>query len=107
MTQRMFLSAFLLLIFAQHQLHAAEKLVGIQSALVMAQSLPWIAQEAGLFRKYSLDFQLIYVASSPTVTGALLGGDAEVDDLVHAFTRIQEHASELRARPPEGPVSRR
>jgi len=36
-----------------------------------------------------------------------LGGDAEVDDLVHAFTRIQAHASELRARPPEGPVNRR
>jgi ABC-type nitrate/sulfonate/bicarbonate transport system substrate-binding protein len=57
---------------------AAEKLTGIQSALVMAQSLPWIAQDTGLFRKHNLDFQLIYVASSPTVTGALLGGDAEV-----------------------------
>jgi ABC-type nitrate/sulfonate/bicarbonate transport system substrate-binding protein len=71
---------------------AAEKLTGIQSALVMAQSLPWIAQEAGLFRKYNLDFQLIYVASSPTVTGALLGGDAEValaggSGIVRAFVQ--------------------
>jgi len=36
-----------------------------------------------------------------------LGGDAEVDDLLEAFGRIQRHASELRARPPLGPVSRR
>jgi len=36
-----------------------------------------------------------------------LGGDAEVDDVVAAFARIQRHAAELRARPPEGPVSRR
>jgi len=67
-----------LLVFSWREAPAAEKLTGIQSALVMAQSLPWIAAEAGLFRKYNLDFQLIYVASSPAVTGALLGGDAEV-----------------------------
>ena len=36
-----------------------------------------------------------------------LGGDAEVDDLLEAFTRIHQHASQLRARPPQGPVSRR
>jgi dTDP-4-amino-4,6-dideoxygalactose transaminase len=36
-----------------------------------------------------------------------LGGSEEVDDLVSAFARIQGHAHDLRARPPEGPVSRR
>jgi len=36
-----------------------------------------------------------------------LGGDAEVDDLLEAFVRIHRHASDLRARPPQGPVSRR
>ena len=66
------------LLLAPAPIRAAEKLTGIQSALVMAQSLPWVAQEAGLFRKHNLDFQLIYIASSPTVTSALLGGDAEV-----------------------------
>ena len=57
---------------------AAEKLVGIHSARVMSQSLPWIAQEAGLFRKYNIDFPLVYIASSPAVTAAMLGGDAEI-----------------------------
>jgi dTDP-4-amino-4,6-dideoxygalactose transaminase len=36
-----------------------------------------------------------------------LGGDAEVDDLVAALARIQGGAAELRARPPQGTVSRR
>jgi NitT/TauT family transport system substrate-binding protein len=56
----------------------AERLVGLQSARVMSQSLPWIAQEAGLFPKYNLDFQLVFIASSAMATAALLGGDVEV-----------------------------
>jgi NitT/TauT family transport system substrate-binding protein len=31
-----------------------------------------------LFRKYDLDFQLVYISSAPIVTAALLGGDAQV-----------------------------
>ncbi|HEY2990371.1 MAG TPA: ABC transporter substrate-binding protein [Candidatus Binatia bacterium] len=57
---------------------AAEKLVGIHSARVMSQSMPWIAQEAGLFKKYNLDFQLVFIASSNMVTAAMLSGDAEM-----------------------------
>jgi len=57
---------------------AAEKLIGIHSARVLSQSLPWIAQESGLFKKYNLDFQLVFIASSPSVTAAMLGGDAEI-----------------------------
>ena len=43
-------------------LYAADKIVGIHSARVMSQSFPWIAQEAGLFKKYNLDFNLVFVA---------------------------------------------
>ncbi|HWP59265.1 MAG TPA: ABC transporter substrate-binding protein [Candidatus Acidoferrales bacterium] len=57
---------------------AADKLVGLQSARVMSQSMPWIAQEAGLFQKHDLDFQLVFIASSSLVTAAMLGGDAEM-----------------------------
>src|ERR1041385_7529013 len=57
---------------------AAEKLAGLYSAQVMSQSLPWIAQEAGLFPKYNLDFQLVYISSSPMATAAIVGGDVEV-----------------------------
>lgn len=57
---------------------AADKLITIHSARVMSQSMPWIAQEAGLFKKYNLDHQLVFIASSSMVTAAMLGGDAEM-----------------------------
>ncbi len=57
---------------------APDKLVGIHSARVMSQSMPWMAQEAGLFRKYNIDFNLVFISSSSIVTAALLGGDAEM-----------------------------
>ena len=58
--------------------HAAERLIGLHSAQVMSQSMPWIAQEAGLFRKYDLDFRLVFIPSSPVATAATLNGDAEI-----------------------------
>ena len=57
---------------------AADKLITIHSARVMSQSMPWIAQEAGLFDKYNLDHQLVFIAASNMVTAAILSGDAEM-----------------------------
>jgi ABC-type nitrate/sulfonate/bicarbonate transport system substrate-binding protein len=57
---------------------AADRLITIHSARVMSQSMPWIAQEAGIFDKYGLDHQLVFVASSAMVTAAILSGDAEM-----------------------------
>ncbi|MBI4523692.1 MAG: ABC transporter substrate-binding protein [Deltaproteobacteria bacterium] len=57
---------------------SAEKLITIQSARVMSQAMPWIAQEAGLFPKYNLDFQLVYIASSGIVAAAMVGGNGDV-----------------------------
>ena len=68
---------FSLISIAGH-LHASDKLVGLHSAQVMSQSIPWIAQEAGLFKKYDIDFQLIFISSSGVATAATLGGDAEI-----------------------------
>ena len=68
--------AFLCAIFTSS--FAADKLIGFHSARTMSQSMPWIAEEAGLFRKYELDFQLVYISSAPIVTAATLGGDAQV-----------------------------
>ncbi len=59
-------------------LSAAEKMIGIHSARVMSQSYPWIAEEAGVFKKYDLDYQQVFIASSGIVTAALLGGDADM-----------------------------
>jgi NitT/TauT family transport system substrate-binding protein len=57
---------------------AADKLVGIHSARTMSQSMPWIADEAGLFKKYDLEFQLVFISSAAMVTAAMLSGDGEV-----------------------------
>lgn len=57
---------------------AADKLLGVHSARVMSQSLPWIAEEAGLLRKHALEFPLVYIGSSPLATAAMLGGDGEL-----------------------------
>jgi ABC-type nitrate/sulfonate/bicarbonate transport system substrate-binding protein len=59
-------------------LHAADKLIGLHSAQVLSQSMPWIAREAGLFKKHDLDFQLILIPTSAVATAATLGGDAEI-----------------------------
>ena len=61
-----------------HGAAAPDKLIGIHSARVMSQSFPWVAHEAGIFKKYNLDFGLVFIASSTIVTAALLGGDAEM-----------------------------
>lgn len=58
--------------------NAADKFTTIYSARVMAQALPWIAEEARLFQKYNLDHNLVFVASSSIVTAALLGGDPDM-----------------------------
>ena len=72
------MSAIFLLFAIPQLLSAADKLIGIHSARVLSQSMPWVATEAGLFKKHNLDFDLVFIASSPSVTAAMLGGDAEI-----------------------------
>lgn len=69
---------WLALFVTPHAAFSAERLVGVHSARVMSQSMPWIAEEAGLFRKYDLEFPLVYIGSSPLATAAMLGGDGEL-----------------------------
>ncbi len=77
---KMFLGLLLPLLWTSQSFAAvaADKLVGIHSSRVMSQSFPWVAQEAGLFKKYNIDFNLVFISSSSIVTAALLGGDAEM-----------------------------
>ena len=68
----------MLAFFSPFSVSGADKLIGIHSSRVMSQSMPWMAQEAGLFKKYNIDFSLVFISSSGIVTAALLGGDAEM-----------------------------
>ena len=69
---------FCVVVLTLDKASAADKLTGLHSAQVMSQSMPWIAQEAGLFKKYDLDFRLVFIPSSPVATAATLNGDAEI-----------------------------
>ena len=57
---------------------AADKLLTIYTARVMSQAYPWIAEEAGLFKKYDLDIPLIFVTPGAPAVAAILSGDSEV-----------------------------
>jgi NitT/TauT family transport system substrate-binding protein len=70
-------SLFSILLISSETL-AADKLSALYSAQSVSYSLPWIAQDVGLFRKYNLDFELVYIPSSGVATAALLGGDVEI-----------------------------
>jgi len=73
-----FLLNLVLLCARVPSIFAAEKLVGLQSAPSIAMALPWFAEEARLYPKYDLDFQLVYIASSGIVTAAMSGGNGAV-----------------------------
>ena len=71
-------SFLLLLGLSRDKVLAAERLVGLYSAVTMSMSVPWIAQEAGLFQKHDLDFRLVYIVTTPLVTSAMLAGEGDV-----------------------------
>ncbi len=106
------LLTWLALIMIPPAASAADRLLGVHSARVMSQSMPWIAEEAGLFRKYDLEFPLVYIGSSPLATAAMLGGDGEllmdgglgpVRAFVQGTTRTRVHRRSEKYFDPEYP----
>jgi NitT/TauT family transport system substrate-binding protein len=57
---------------------AADRLLTLYTARVMSQAYPWIAQEAGLFKKYDLEIPLVFVTPGAPAVAAILSGDSEV-----------------------------
>src|SRR3954468_13939436 len=57
---------------------AADKINFIYTARVMSQSYPWIAHEAGLFKKYDLEVPLIFVTAGAPAVATILSGDSEL-----------------------------
>ncbi len=54
------------------------KLKAPYTAISVAQSPVWVAKEEGLFDKYGLDAELSYVATSTTLTSAMLSGEIQI-----------------------------
>jgi NitT/TauT family transport system substrate-binding protein len=73
-----FLPALLILGFDAHVLAAAERLAVATSALNMLTTPLWVAQDKGLFHKYGLEAETIYIPSGTMALQALLSGDIKV-----------------------------
>ena len=58
--------------------YAADRVNFLYTARVMSQAYPWIAQEAGLYRKYDLEVPLVFVTPGAPSAAAILSGDSEV-----------------------------
>ena len=69
---------FPLLLVVPSSVAAADKLVTLYSSPAVTYSTPWVAEELGLFKKYDLDFEFVYIPSSSTATAAILGNNVEV-----------------------------
>jgi NitT/TauT family transport system substrate-binding protein len=72
----LFIAGYALSLYAPAS--AADKLLTIYTARVMSQAYPWIAEEAGLFKKYDLEIPLIFVTPGAPAVAAILSGDSEV-----------------------------
>lgn len=69
---------FLIFLFAFPKTALPANLIFAYPALSGAQAIYWIAFEHGLFKKYNLDVQLIYIGGSTRTTQALVSGDIKV-----------------------------
>jgi ABC-type nitrate/sulfonate/bicarbonate transport system substrate-binding protein len=69
---------FVVSLLVPSSIGAADKLVALYSAHAVPYAMPWVAEELGLFKKYDLDFDYVYIPSSSTATAALLGGNVEI-----------------------------
>ena len=48
-----------------------DRLVALYSSHAVPYSTPWVAEELGLFKKYDLDFDFVYIPSSSTATAGM------------------------------------
>jgi ABC-type nitrate/sulfonate/bicarbonate transport system substrate-binding protein len=71
----------LLILCLSTRLSAQSSSARLQVAYVAisgTQGALWVAQEGGLFRKYGLETNLIYIAGASRVIQAILGGDIQI-----------------------------
>src|SRR5215467_1746099 len=64
--------------------NASAQLVKLKAAYSVQSSwslATWVAYEAGLFRKYGLDVDLVLIRATPIVTAAMLSGEAPIGQL--------------------------
>src|SRR3989304_9210736 len=58
-----------------------QTLTAFYTAPVVSMAPMWIAKEAGVFKKQGLDVRLVFIASGPLGTTAILSGEVDVGGL--------------------------
>lgn len=74
-------TAFLLFVvtfFAGPVPLTAEPLRIVYTAISLMYGPLWVTQEAGIFKKYHLDTELLYISGGTLSTAALLSGDVQI-----------------------------
>jgi NitT/TauT family transport system substrate-binding protein len=66
----------------------AQTLTAFYTAPVVSMAPMWIAKEAGFFRKQGLDVKLVFIASGPLGTTAVLSGDVDTG-IIGGFAPIR------------------
>jgi len=69
--------ALLALHFFSGRVWALDRFPIAHSALTASQAILFVTRDAGIFRKYNLDPQIIYIVGGPTNTAALISGSVD------------------------------
>lgn len=74
-------TACVLFLLVARSINAAETLQKVRFAyasVTAAFALPWIAKEAGMFRRHGLDVEIVYIASGPRTVQTLVAGGVDL-----------------------------
>src|SRR5438132_9672418 len=66
------------LVLAEASWGQSQTLTAFYTAPVVSMAPMWIAKEAGFFKKQGLDVRLVFIASGPLGTTAILSGEVDV-----------------------------
>jgi NitT/TauT family transport system substrate-binding protein len=72
---------WILCLLSSPSAHAAETLQKVRiayAAVTAAFAIPWIANEAGIFRRHGLDAEIVYIQSGPRAVQTLVSGGVDV-----------------------------
>ena len=53
----------------------AKEIPLVYSSITASQSVAWVAQETGIYRKYGLEAQLVYISAGSRAMSALIAGE--------------------------------
>ncbi len=56
----------------------AKEIQIVYSSITASQSVAWVAREAGIYQKYGLNVQLVFISSGSKATSALVAGESPI-----------------------------